>query len=281
MTEEVQSLSTSALAKKLGKSSKQMFAELEALGWIVREGDHWTLTAKGTFEGGHYKESKRFGTYVVWPVSVIEHRALVNPDSQLLSAAAVGKLLSCSAVQMNRMFNELGWIERHIKGWRLTEAGTRYGGRQSEDARSGVPYVLWPETITVHPALQASRIDTERNIRLPAEVSVYQCLDGHQLPSAGLQKIDDWLYTAGVVHACQRRLPIEEEAVCDFYIPAARLYIEFWDEQDGSGYLAEKMRRKELYQRYQLNMIELSVDDLPELDETLSRRLLKQGLDTL
>lgn len=281
MTEEVHFLSTSALAKKLGKSSRQMFAELEALGWIQREEEHWKLTAKGTFEGGDYKESKRFGTYVVWPASVTEHRALVNPDSQLLSAAGVGKLLSCSAVQMNRILNELGWIERHIKGWRLTDAGTRYGGRQAEDARSGIPYVLWPEMITLHPALQASRMDTQRSVRLPVDTEVYACLDGHQLSGAGLQQIDDWLYTAGIVHACQRRLPVDEEAFCDFYIPAARLYIEFWDEQDSSGYLAEKMRRKELYQRYQLNMIELSVDDLPELDETLSRRLLKQGVDTL
>lgn len=278
MTEEVQSLSTSALAKKLGKTSRQMFAELEALGWIVRENEQWKLTAKGTFEGGDYRESKRFGTYVVWPTSVIQHRALVNPDSQLMSATALGKQLGYPAVQVNRIFNELGWIEPHIKGWRLTRIGTHAGGRQAEDARSGVPYVLWPDTVAEHPAL----LQVIASLRVPETTDEeICCLDGHRVTSAGMQQIDNWLYCAGIVHACGRRLPTEEEACCDFYIPAAHLYIEYWDGQGSAGYLAEKMRRKELYQRYDLRMIELSVDDLNEIDDVLARRLLKLGIDTL
>lgn len=276
MTEEVQSLSTSALAKKLGKTSRQMFAELEALGWIVREDEQWKLTAKGTFEGGDYRESKRFGTYVIWPASVIEHRALVNPDSQLLSASALGKQLGYPAVQLNRLFNELGWIEPHIKGWRLTKIGIHAGGRQAEDARSGVPYVLWPESVAVHPAL----LQVLALLKPSADAEIL-CLDGHQVASAPMQQIDNWLYCAGVVHACGRRLPTDEEAYCDFYIPSAHLYIEYWDEQGSAGYLAEKMRRKEIYQRYELPMIELSADDLNEIDDVLARHLLKLGIETL
>lgn len=278
MTEEVQSLSTSALAKKLGKTSRQMFAELEALGWIVREDEQWKLTAKGTFEGGDYKESKRFGTYVIWPVSVIQHRALVNPDSQLLSASVLGKQLGYPAVQLNRIFNELGWIEPHIKGWRLTKIGIHVGGRQTEDARSGVPYVLWPDTIAEHPALLQVIASLAVSETIDKEIC---CLDGHRVASAGMQQIDNWLYCAGVVHACGRRLPTDEDAYCDFYIPSAHLYIEFWDELGSAGYLAEKMSRKELYQRYDLRMIELSADDLNDIDDVLARHLLKLGIETL
>lgn len=278
MTEEVQSLSTSALAKKLGKTSRQMFAELEALGWIIREDEQWKLTAKGTFEGGDYRESKRFGTYVIWPATVIQHRALVNPDSQLLSATALGKQLGFSAIQVNRVFNELGWIEPHIKGWRLTKIGTHVGGRQAEDARSGVPYVLWPESVAEHPALQQVVISLSAPETTDEKIC---CLDGHWVASAPMQQIDNWLYCAGVVHACGRRLPTDEEAYCDFYIPSAHLYIEYWDDQGSAGYLTQKMRRKELYQRYDLRMIELSADDLSEIDDVLARHLLKLGIDTL
>lgn len=278
MTEDVQSLSTSALAKKLGKTSRQMFAELEALGWIVREDEQWKLTAKGTFEGGDYRESNRFGTYVIWPESVTQHRALVNPDSQLLSATALGKPLGFSAVHLNRIFNELGWIEPHTKGWRLTKMGIHVGGRQAEDARSGVPYVLWPDSVAEHPALHeviASFSEAE-----PADQE-YRCLDGHRVTSVAMQQIDNWLYCAGVVHACERRLPTDEEAYCDFYIPTAHLYIEYWDAQGNPGYLAEKMRRKELYKRYDLRMIEVTAEDLTEIDDVLARSLLKLGIDTL
>jgi hypothetical protein len=39
--------------------------------------------------------------------------------------------------------------------------------------------------------------------------------------------IDNWLYMQGIVHAYERRLPIEEECYCDFYLPKG-VYIEFW-----------------------------------------------------
>lgn len=284
MTGDVKPLSTSALAKHLAKSSKQMFAELEALGWIVREGDSWKLTAKGTFEGGDYKESKRFGTYIVWPASVTEHRALVNPDSQLLTAAAIGKTVSLSAMMVNRLLNEMGWIERHIKGWRLTESGKRQGGRQTEDARSGVPYVLWPselvEQIPFKDRLSELSVEHVGLERGPVS-GRYGCADGHQVTSKAEVQIDNWLYLAGVVHAYQRQLPVAEVAFCDFYIPAAKLYIEYWGSGGDARYLAEKMQKKELYQRYGLTLIELEEKDLTDLDETLSRRLLKLGLETL
>lgn len=277
MTEDVQSLSTSALARKLGKSSKQMFAELEALGWIKREEDHWALTAKGTFEGGSYKESKRFGTYVVWPESVCEHRALTSPESQLMGAAALSKEVGLSAVTVNRLLHELGFIERHIKGWRLTAAGKRLEGRQTEDARSGVPYVLWPPQL-LDADLFRNSVDQLLNDKADAE-GYHLCLDGRRVNSDAERRIANWLYLAGISYAYHRPLPVSETAHSDFYLPAAHLYIEFWGDGD-ARYLAEKMRKKELYQRFGLTMIELEPQDLDDLDETLSRRLLKMGIET-
>lgn len=277
MTEDVQALSTSALAKKLGKSSKQMFAELEALGWMVRTEDGWSLTPKGQFEGGEYRESKRFGTYIVWPAAVTEHRALVNADSQLQTATALGKALNLGAVTINRLLCELGWIERYVRGWRLTEAGKRHGGRQSEDARSGTPYALWPRELPDNKAFAAS----VEAYRAGVQQDELLCLDGHRVRSAGARMIDNWLYSAGILHACNRRLPIDEEASADFYLPGANLFIEYWGEEENAQQLAEKMRKKSLYQRNGLDLIELDAKHLDDLEESLARQLLKRGIETL
>ena len=68
-------LSTTALAKLLEMDSKQLFELLVERKWMVREkkpdGSNVNkLTAKGEFEGGEYLESKKFGTYIVWPDSI-------------------------------------------------------------------------------------------------------------------------------------------------------------------------------------------------------------------
>jgi len=282
MTEKRKTLSTSALARALGKSSRQMFAELEALGWITREDESWQLTAKGEFEGGCYVESKRFGRYVAWPESVTTHRALVNEDSQLQSASALGKALSLSAVQVNRLLAELGWIKPAIKGWQLTEAGQHLGGRQTEESRTGVPYVLWPNELLSHPALQAvvASVTGESGDTRGSDSTSVPCLDGHQVRSDLLRQIDNWLYLSGVAHAVERRLPIDMDVSADFYIPAARLFIEVWDEQADAARLASKMQLKTLCQQHDLNLLVLDAADVDALDDLLARRLLKEGIST-
>ena len=70
MTETSGPLSTSALARKLEIPAQQLFATLKDYGWIQRQGEGWLLTPKGEFEGGQYRQSKRFGRYVVWPESL-------------------------------------------------------------------------------------------------------------------------------------------------------------------------------------------------------------------
>ncbi len=42
--------------------------------------------------------------------------------------------------------------------------------------------------------------------------------------------IDNWLYMfEEIVHAAMsRKLPVEEDVYCDFYIPTGKFYIEYW-----------------------------------------------------
>lgn len=279
MTNESNKISTSVLAKTLGKSSRQMFSELEALGWIRREQDQWQLTAKGEFEQGGYRDSDRYGRYIVWPESVAQHRALVNAEDQYTGAKGLGLKTGLAAPRINQLLAELGWIKPWLKGWQLTEAGVSQGGIQKEDSHTAIPYVSWPKTLTNN--LLFKRTLKQFNLHL-AEVehrSGCVAMDGHLLRSEAEVKIDNWLYLAGIIHACDKSLPVADSARADFYLPQIRLFIEFWGSENDPSYLASKMRKKALYEASSLDVIELQEGDLKDLDEVLPRQLRRFGLE--
>ena len=70
--------------------------------------------------------------------------------------------------------------------------------------------------------------------------------------------IDNWLYMSGIVHAYERRLPIEEEVYCDFYIPDGKVYIEYWGLEKDQKYADRKKVKIEIYQKNHLDLIEIT-----------------------
>ncbi|GGK59368.1 glycerol kinase [Amphritea balenae] len=279
MTKSPKQLSTSSLAKKLAKTTRQMFAELEALGWIKRDNEKWTLTAKGEFEQGSYRESDKFGRYIVWPESVLSHRALINPEDSYTSAKGLGLKTGRSVATINRLLAELGWIRPWLRGWQVTDSGVAVGGVQKEDSRTAIPYVSWPKRLTEDAVFKRNLKQFDSYITAVTSISGCSALDGHLLRSEAEVKIDNWLYLSGIIHACKRYLPIVEQAQADFYLPDGQLYIEFWGSENDPAYLAEKMRKKSLYQANNLNLLELQESDLDDLDERLPRALRKFGIE--
>lgn len=264
-------LSTSALAKALGKTTKQMFAELESLGWIERKGDSWRLTSKGEFEGGKYRESQKFGRYIIWPATAVSHNALSNADSHLLTSTKLAKHFSLTRKQIDQILVELGWVLPARKGWLVTRQGEIEGGHQRENINTAVPYVLWPSGITSNEVLKRSIEELTGDD--------FICCDGHQVSSVQEQKIDNWLYFSGLLHAYQRRLPFEEKYLSDFYLPQYHLYIEYWGEGNAPSQLPEKMNKKERIVQAGFKLIELDDQDIEVLDEVLPRKLLKFGIE--
>lgn len=63
-------VSTTQLAKSLSISAKDLFAKLQAAGWIAREADSWVLTGAGEAKGGEIRQSKQYGDYIVWPSNI-------------------------------------------------------------------------------------------------------------------------------------------------------------------------------------------------------------------
>jgi hypothetical protein len=277
-------LSTSALAKELGVATQQLFGTLKDFGWIRKLDDGWALTGKGEFEGGEYVHSKRYGRYVVWPPELLEHPLLqALEDQHSLSATALGKAYSLNAREVNRLLAELGWIKHSVQGWELTGFGEQQGGVQLENEHSGTFYVVWPEAVQHDPifkkqlawAVKSTEEERQEDDLFAQTVDSFVSVDGHQHKNSNHLQVCQWLYSAGLAHACNRRLPFEEEHVADFYLPASHIYIECWDD---AGDLAQRMTRKTLYEKHHLPVIDLQESDWDNLDEVLTRQLRKFGV---
>lgn len=291
-------VSTTALAKINGFSSKELFLILSKNGFINKIDDVWALTELGEKKGGHYKQSPQYGKYIVWPESFkLEDTtvASTNKAIKLITATAVGKAFELSANKINFILSELGWVDKGIKGWVSTQQGIKQGAIQAEDKKSGIPYVRWPEDILKSKSLlnsiahvkgedtatitakEVDISDTCAEFRTKFEAK-HRSADGHFVRSKAEMLVDNWLYMAEIVHAYERKLPIEEDVYCDFYIPTGKVYIEYWGYENDPKYLARKKKKIELYKKYNFNLIELQDKDVQNLDDVLPRLLLKFGV---
>lgn len=113
--------------------------------------------------------------------------------------------------------------------------------------------------------------------KFPAD---YRTRDGHYVRSRAEALIDDWLYISGLVHAYERKLPVEEDVYSDFYLPQGKVYIEFWGLEGSPDYDERKSKKIEIYRKYQYRLIELGDKDLLNLDDVLPRALLQHGIVT-
>jgi hypothetical protein len=284
-------ISTSALAKKHNRPVKEMFAYLSQQGLIEKKGDYWSLTNEGVAKGGKFVNSQQFGKYITWPEDIEVNS---GKSQKPISAAKIGKHFGISPQKVNYILSELGWTQKYIKGWRVTLQGEKVGGLQHEDKRTGVPYVKWPESIikskivlnsiqditgTKEPEKEeesnAKEGNTDFREKFPAK---HRTTDGHFVRSKAEMIIDNWLYMAEIVHAYERKLPIEEEVYSDFYIPQGKVYVEFWGYENNEKYLARKKTKQDIYKKYGFNLIELTDEDVLNIDDTLPGQLLKFGV---
>lgn len=280
--------STTATAKRLGLEPKVLFAKLQEVNFIVREVEKWVLTAKGKLAGGRIKTSVKLGDYIEWPESfdLAQLPAHQSPDApiELVSSTKIGKEFGISANKLNYLLSELGWVNKSLKGWVATDQGLKQGAVQSEDTRSGVPYVRWPDTITQSRSLLSSINDIKGsntladNSRATTAEAKHRATDGHLVRSTAEMLIDNWLYMAEIVHAYERQLPIEENVFCDFYIPTGKVYIEYWGTSNDPKFLARKEKKLAIYKKYGFRLIQLDAADVQNLDDILPRLLLKFGV---
>ncbi len=272
-------ISTTALARLLGKESKELFILLTSGGWIVKVDNHWQLTEKGRFEGGIYVNHPKYGEYIAWPEAVQHHPLLKLLPEAPLNATNLAHKWDIPARLVNLLLAEKGLIKKHIRGWLLTGKGKALGGQQQE-AESGIPFVTWPETILDEPEIIASLLQIHGDVGLDGQ----RAIDGHTVNNAVQRRINNWLYLARVVHARDYLLMWEtESAVADFYVPEAELCIECWADQlamehNRAAVIAGELEKQQLYKKHKIAYIEFNNENIHQIDEVLARELLRRGL---
>lgn len=291
-------LSTSSLAKEHDLKSADLFDKLYTLGWIERKNDKWTLTTLGKQKGGQTRSTPKHGEFIVWPenISIDSGKPIEKP--KLLNSTIIGTHFQVSNQRMNLIFSELGWIEKSISGWAVTKLGKTVGGRQFEDEIKGNTYVKWSETILSNKSLLDVFSDpqSEKEVIKPTVIAQHQTTsqtfenfrdnypanfrtqDGHRVRSKAEMIIDNTLYQYGLVHAYERKLPIDENVLSDFYLPDGKVYIEYWGMENDPKYAERKKKKIEIYNKHEIPLIELNDDDIQNLDDHLPKKLLKFGI---
>lgn len=295
MTTKTKYLSTTALSKEMNMPAKELFELLVQKNLIIRENDTWVLTSNGIVKGGITKTHPQHGSYIAWDENIKDELLATDNNKKLLTATALSEHFGVSKFRFNPILSELGLVQKGVKGWLVTKLGESVGGRQFEYDKTGIPYVCWEERILNHKRLvetiaeiQGASSDEETK---PAESdqnkatsslsfrekfeAKHRTSDGHYVRSKAEVLIDNWLYMSEIVHAYERKLPIEEDVYCDFYLPVGKVYIEYWGIENDEKYLERKQTKLEIYKKYGFNLIELEDADVQNLDDILPKKLLK------
>ncbi len=158
---------------------------------------------------------------------------------------------------------------------------------------------MWPEGILTDKNLCEAFTDTkikDKEVAQPATVATpnmtatvsnnfrdkfeakHRTKDGHFVRSRAEVIIDDTLYEYELVHSYEKKLPVEEDVYTDFYIPKGKVYIEYWGLENDPKYQERKKIKLEIYKKYDLKLIELTDEDILNLDDHLPKKLLKFGI---
>ncbi|KGX88673.1 glycerol kinase [Pontibacillus halophilus JSM 076056 = DSM 19796] len=296
MTTKVKYLSTTALSKDMGIPVKKMFPLLLEKGFIERREDNWVLTKKGENNGGIMKKHPKAGAYIAWSEEIKNLLAQEDTsESKLWSATAISKEFGISKFRINPILSELGLVQKSIKGWVLTKLGESVGGKQFAHHMTGVPFVCWDESLLKNKRFletinQLQGVGSEEEGTEEVEENTkgfrekfqakHRTADGHYVRSKAEMLIDNWLYMSEIAHAYERKLPVEEELYCDFYLPVGKVYIEYWGLENDPRYVERKREKLRIYEKYGFRLIELEDRDIQNLDDILPKKLLKFGIQS-
>ena len=119
----------------------------------------------------------------------------------------------------------------------------------------------------------------EPKIKVEAQKELFRTKSGHLVRSKSEVIIADYLYGEEICFAYEKRLPIETEARCDFYVPACSAYIEYWgvqsDEAERKKYEKRKKEKIALYKKHALNLIEIDDKNIKNLEDFFTKRAFK------
>lgn len=271
-------ISMSAFAKKRDLNVRALIKNLKESGILETKDGNIVLTSIGEKIGAEYREHKTRGTYIVLPEDIeLSSTQEKTTREKKLSSADIGKHFDISANKINYILSELGLIEKSEKGWSVTPFGETLEGTQRENSK-GIHFVVWSGNILQNKALAHTVQEIQGTNEQSDFEKKYSCIDGHYVRSKPEMMIDNWLYMAKIAHAYERKLPVEEDLYCDFYLPQEQVYIEYIGSNDEKDLEFKKMKL-EIYNKYDFKLIELTDTDIQNLDNSLSKELLKFNIE--
>jgi len=294
--------SASQISQKNGIEIDEVANYLLVKEFIVIENGQWNVTEKGLGIGAKISKTKNGKEFILWPDTMIVEKANQqqnekNWDHSVMLVSKIAEKFDMQPNKLNQILSELGWIDKDpVLGWRATAFGVKLGAIEKEHPQSGFHYVKWPTDILENKILisvidgikdqvvqeteeEKRRISEEKITKFRQDLpGTYRTKDGHWVRSRAEVIIDDALYYYEIPHAYERKLPIEEIIYSDFYLPQVKVYIEFWGMEEDPQYADRKKVKCEIYQKYNLDLIELNDAHIRNLDDHLPRMLLQYGL---
>ena len=201
-----------------------------------------------------------------------------------LTSKEIAKKFDKNAKDVNLALLNLGFIKKCDNGYNVTDIGKYYGGMQNY--YMGRASVRWDERIVYNEnfvdeitkfGVKVAKEEQKEDFREKFKAE-YRTSDGHYVRSRAELVIANWLFVEGIAYAYEKRVPIEEDIYCDFYIPKGKVYIEFWGLEDDEAYIKRKEKKIELYKKYNLNLIEIDNNTINNIDDYLPKELLKFGV---
>jgi len=289
-------ISTSALSKILKVDTKELI-NLLIENWFINIKNKSlfssekmkVLTEKWKNNWWELKTWTKFWDYIVWPEDFNPYEKLWIQNIEYISVTELSKIFNVQAKRLNMIISEIGWMEHHIKWWKLTKLWENIWWKQLIYDKTWKEYIKWPKDILenniLRKSLNINEEVKEKNIKdkelefrekFPANS---RAKDWHNVRSRWEMLIDNALYEFKLVHAYERKLPVKEDVYTDFYLPSQRwgqaVYIEYWWYEDKEEYLKRKKIKQDLYKKYNLNLIEIENKHIDNLDDYLPRMLLE------
>ena len=104
----------------------------------------------------------------------------------------------------------------------------------------------------------------------------FHCDDGHDVRSQGETMIDNWLFKNNICHGYEVLMDVPERIYCDFMIydlERKPVFIEYWGKEGDERYMERKEKKKEIYAKYNLRLVEIYPDDLKNFDHSMRSKL--------
>ena len=125
---------------------------------------------------------------------------------------------------------------------------------------------------------QLGALEDDYRLRFPKK---FHCTDGHDVRSLSEQSIDEWFSSNHVYHEYERLTNLPERLIPDFTLYSRSqqpVFVEYWGMLGDPVYENRRLKKCQIYAKYQCALIELYYSDIQNLDFSLRSKLTRYNI---